>query len=90
MFVLCPLYNEVLSTLIYNLDGRGIHGRWFWKNVEGHCRVLDICLMELSKTRETSASIVVTPTSVQSGYLHCNSVAITLSLLVEYFTQDLE
>jgi hypothetical protein len=25
--VLCPLHNGVVSTVVYNVDGRGIHGR---------------------------------------------------------------
>ena len=28
-FVLCPLYNEVVSALVHNVDGGGIHGRRF-------------------------------------------------------------
>jgi len=56
--------------------------------MEENCCVLDICLMKLSKTRETSASTVGISTNIQSGYLHCNSVAITFGRLVEIFTED--
>jgi len=55
-----------------------------WKETS----VVDICMMELSKTWETAASKLGTPTNIQPGYLHCNSLAITFGRLVEHFTQD--
>jgi hypothetical protein len=54
---------------------------------ENYC-VLDICLMELSKTLETLVSTVGILTNIQSGYLHCNSVVFTFGRLVEIFTED--